>query len=155
MARFCGDTLLSAGCGWMFEGNPEQMNASLKLAYGTCLRRRKYFAAVEYTAANLRFALAVELANGARPGLLQESVNRDLRRRRSQSSVDLEPPKSRSIPLRCDKASVRIAAETHAGKPLPNPREVFGVLARLEDPVPLMRMAPIWRHYLLAASRCA
>src|SRR5277367_373792 len=28
-ALFCGDTLFSAGCGRMFEGNPEQMNASL------------------------------------------------------------------------------------------------------------------------------
>jgi len=28
-AVFCGDTLFSAGCGRMFEGNPEQMNASL------------------------------------------------------------------------------------------------------------------------------
>src|SRR5487761_1961045 len=28
-ALFCGDTLFSAGCGRMFEGNPEQMNHSL------------------------------------------------------------------------------------------------------------------------------
>src|SRR5271168_4369716 len=28
-ALFCGDTLFSAGCGRLFEGTPEQMNASL------------------------------------------------------------------------------------------------------------------------------
>src|ERR1700686_2219724 len=61
---FCGDTLFSAGCGRLFEGTPEQMNASL-----TKLRNlppeTRVFCGHEYTAANLRFALTVEPANRA------------------------------------------------------------------------------------------
>jgi hydroxyacylglutathione hydrolase len=35
--------------------------------------------------------------------------------------------------LRCDIPSVRVAAETHAGKPLPNAFEVFAVLRAWKD----------------------
>jgi len=35
--------------------------------------------------------------------------------------------------LRCDKSSVRLAAEAHAGKPLAQPFEVFGVLRAWKD----------------------
>src|SRR5271165_6430883 len=63
-ALFCGDTLFSVGCGRMFEGTPTQMNASL-----TRLRDlppdTRMFCGHEYTAANLRFALAVDPANQA------------------------------------------------------------------------------------------
>lgn len=68
---FCGDTLFSVGCGRLFEGTAEQMQASLdKLAAlppGT-----QVFCAHEYTLSNCDFALAVE------PG------NRKLARRASQ-----------------------------------------------------------------------
>src|SRR3984957_20125209 len=61
---FCGDTLFSAGCGRMFEGNPIQMNASL-----TQIRHLPPYTRVdrghEDTAATLRFALTVDPANEA------------------------------------------------------------------------------------------
>ena len=59
---FCGDTLFSGGCGRLFEGTPAQMHHSLaKLAAlpGTT----RVCCAHEYTASNLRFAVAVEPAN--------------------------------------------------------------------------------------------
>src|SRR5271167_2384413 len=63
-ALFCGDTLFSAGCGRLFEGTPTQMNASLNK-----LRALPSATAVycghEYTAANLKFALAVEPENAS------------------------------------------------------------------------------------------
>ena len=63
-AVFCGDTLFSAGCGRMFEGQPEQFHQSLqklaKLPGATAV-----YAAHEYTLANLRFAAAAEPDNQA------------------------------------------------------------------------------------------
>jgi len=61
---FCGDTLFAAGCGRMFEGTPEQMNASLQ-SLATLPENTQVFAAHEYTLSNLRFALQVEPGNTA------------------------------------------------------------------------------------------
>lgn len=56
---FCGDTLFAGGCGRLFEGTPEQMDASLqKLA--ALPEQTEVYCAHEYTMANLRFALEVE-----------------------------------------------------------------------------------------------
>ena len=59
---FCGDTLFSGGCGYLFDGPPEKMHRSLQrlaqLPSGT-----KVCCAHEYTEDNLRFALMVEPTN--------------------------------------------------------------------------------------------
>ena len=61
---FCGDTLFSVGCGRLFEGTPEQMQASLdKLA--ALPPATRVFCAHEYTLANCDFALEVEPDNKA------------------------------------------------------------------------------------------
>jgi hydroxyacylglutathione hydrolase len=56
---FVGDTLFALGCGRLFEGEPQQMWASLQrlaaLPDGT-----RVYCAHEYTAANARFALSVD-----------------------------------------------------------------------------------------------
>jgi hydroxyacylglutathione hydrolase len=130
-ALFCGDTLFSAGCGRMFEGNPEQMNASLN-RLRDLPPETQVFCGHEYTAANLRFALTVEPANGATLDY-QQSVNR------IRAAGDPSLPSTVSLEikvtpfLRCDKPSVRLAAEAHAGKPLAQPFEVFGVLRAWKD----------------------
>jgi hydroxyacylglutathione hydrolase len=71
---FCGDALFAGGCGRIFEGTPRQMAESL-----ACLAALPedtlVYCGHEYTAANLRFALAVE------PG------NRALRRRADEVAV--------------------------------------------------------------------
>ena len=135
-ALFCGDTLFSAGCGRMFEGTPSQMNTSLNRLRDLPPDTRM-FCGHEYTAANLRFALAVDPANHAVlehrdtlerlraadvPGTMTPSL---------PSSVSLE---RRINPfLRCDNPIVRAAAERHAGKPLAQPFEVFAVLRAWKD----------------------
>ncbi|MDF2155518.1 hydroxyacylglutathione hydrolase [Vibrio sp. CAU 1672] len=59
---FCGDVLFSAGCGRIFEGTPEQMFQSLsKIA--ALPDDTEVYAAHEYTASNIAFALAVEPDN--------------------------------------------------------------------------------------------
>ncbi|CAM4307372.1 hydroxyacylglutathione hydrolase [Pseudoalteromonas byunsanensis] len=59
---FTGDTLFSAGCGRLFEGDPQQMWQSLeKLA--SLSDNTLIYCTHEYTAANLAFARAVEPHN--------------------------------------------------------------------------------------------
>ncbi|UYM15814.1 hydroxyacylglutathione hydrolase [Endozoicomonas euniceicola] len=59
---FCGDTLFSAGCGRLFEGSPQQMYDSLS-KFRQLPDATRVFCAHEYTASNLRFAIAVEPGN--------------------------------------------------------------------------------------------
>jgi hydroxyacylglutathione hydrolase len=130
-ALFCGDTLFSAGCGRMFEGTPKQMNKSLN-RLRDLPPETQVFCGHEYTAANLRFALEVEPDNGAALEY-QERVAR-LR-------ADGEPTLPSTLGLeirvnpflRCDKPSVRAAAEKRAGKILNEPAEVFGTLRAWKD----------------------
>jgi hydroxyacylglutathione hydrolase len=61
---FCGDTLFSVGCGRLFEGTAEQMQASLdKIA--ALPPETWVFCAHEYTLANCDFARVVEPQNEA------------------------------------------------------------------------------------------
>ncbi len=59
---FCGDTLFAGGCGRLFEGTPEQMTASLQ-KFAALPDDTAVYCAHEYTASNLRFALAAEPGN--------------------------------------------------------------------------------------------
>jgi len=61
-AVFTGDTLFGAGCGRIFEGDAAMMHASLDKLAALPPETRVYFGH-EYTAANLRFAAAVEPDN--------------------------------------------------------------------------------------------
>jgi hydroxyacylglutathione hydrolase len=130
-ALFCGDTLFSAGCGRMFEGTPTQMNASLNKLRDLPPDTRMY-CGHEYTAANLRFALTVDPGNGAALDY-QDSVDR-IRADGSPSLPSTVGLERQVNPfLRCDNPAVVTAAETHAGKALKQPAEVFGVLRAWKD----------------------
>ncbi|MBX3154887.1 MAG: hydroxyacylglutathione hydrolase [Deltaproteobacteria bacterium] len=59
---FTGDTLFGGGCGRVFEGDPAMMHASLERLAALPPATEVYFGH-EYTAANLRFAAAVEPDN--------------------------------------------------------------------------------------------
>jgi len=61
---FTGDTLFGAGCGRLFEGDAAMMHASLQKLAALPADTKVYFGH-EYTAANLRFAAAVEPDNAA------------------------------------------------------------------------------------------
>ncbi len=61
-AVFCGDTMFAAGCGRVFEGTFAQMHESMqKLA--ALPPETKVYCGHEYTASNVRFALAVDPEN--------------------------------------------------------------------------------------------
>jgi hydroxyacylglutathione hydrolase len=125
-ALFCGDTLFSGGCGRLFEGTPSQMLNSLdKLA--RLPPETRVYCAHEYTAANLRFALAVEPENpqlheyAAQVGALRASSIPTI-----PSSIGLE---GRINPfLRSRLPGVRTAVRAHAGGELGDDAHAFGAL---------------------------
>ncbi len=69
-AVFCGDTLFAAGCGRLFEGNPQMMHEALNVKLARLPDETRVFCGHEYTESNVRFALAVEPGNRA----LQEKM---------------------------------------------------------------------------------
>lgn len=130
-ALFCGDTLFSGGCGRLFEGTPEQMSASLaKLAQ--LPPQTLVYCAHEYTLSNLQFALAVEPDNDALSEYFEECR---AKRARDEATVPSSIRRERNVNpfLRCDRQTVRQAAEAHAARRLPNQTEVFAVIRQWKD----------------------
>jgi hydroxyacylglutathione hydrolase len=83
---FCGDTLFSVGCGRLFEGTAEQMQASLdKLA--ALPPATRVFCAHEYTLSNCDFALEVEPDN---PDLQRRASEVEASRAVGRSTVPTE-----------------------------------------------------------------
>ena len=120
----------------MFEGTPSQMNSSLNrlrdLPPGT-----RMFCGHEYTLANLKFALAVEPGNAPALGLRDAILKSREHDAPGALTPSLPSPLSMEIRvnpfLRCDNPAVRAAAEAHAGRPLPEAADVFGVLRAWKD----------------------
>jgi hydroxyacylglutathione hydrolase len=130
-ALFCGDTLFSGGCGRLFEGTPEQMLGSLD-ALQALPPETAVYCAHEYTASNLRFALAVEPMN---PDLVAHAdLVRELRaqdRPTVPSTLGLE---RRINPfLRTRLPAVRAAAERRAGRPLESDSDVFAAVRQWKN----------------------
>jgi hydroxyacylglutathione hydrolase len=130
-AVFCGDTLFSAGCGRLFEGTPEQMLGSLdrlqSLPADTLL-----YCAHEYTASNLRFALAVEPANA---DLVAHADLVAQQRAHGQPTVPTTLGLERRINpfLRTRLPAVRAAAERRAGRPLAADSDVFATVRQWKN----------------------
>lgn len=128
---FCGDTLFSAGCGRLFEGTAGQMHESLAKLMAlpddtaVCCGH-------EYTVANLRFAAVVEPDNRAVHEYAAECASR---RARGEPTLPSLMGRERLVNpfLRCHEATVREAAERHAGRPLPDPVDVFAEIRRWKD----------------------
>jgi len=128
---FCGDTLFSAGCGRLFEGTPVQMHASLaRLAM--LPDDTRVYCAHEYTASNLRFALAVEPENrAAREHLQNVEQCRAQKLPTLPSTIGLE---RRINPfLRTSEQSIWAAVQNHTQRTLGSTVEVFAALRRWKD----------------------
>ena len=125
-ALFCGDTLFSAGCGRIFEGTPAQMLASLDRLAGLPAATRVY-CGHEYTAANLRFAAAVEPGNpSVRAHTADVAALSAASRPTLPSTLDLE---ARINPfLRSRLPEVRAAASAHVGRALAGDTETFAAI---------------------------
>ncbi len=126
-----GDTLFAGGCGRLFEGSAEEMHGSLE-RLASLPGATEVCCAHEYTLTNLRFALVVEPDN---PEIEQRLAQAEGRRREGRptvpSTIELE---RRTNPfLRCSEVAVRAAAESHAGRELASPVDVFAVIRSWKD----------------------
>lgn len=128
---FCGDTLFASGCGRLFEGTPAQMHASLVKLMALPADTRVY-CAHEYTAANVRFACAVEPAN-AQSLAWRDAVER-LRASGEPTVPTLLGHELAVNPfLRTAQAAVVAAVSNQAGRPLRGEVDVFGALRAWKD----------------------
>lgn len=128
---FCGDALFACGCGRLFEGTPEQMQASLaKLA--ALPDQTRVFCAHEYTLDNIRFARIADPGNSA----LQA---REVAEKRARvqglptlpSTIALE--KSTNPFLRWADPHLSAAASQFAGHPLTHPASIFAAIRQWKD----------------------
>ncbi|MEZ4269914.1 MAG: hydroxyacylglutathione hydrolase [Myxococcota bacterium] len=124
-AVFTGDTLFTAGCGRLFEGNPTMMwNSLLKLR--DLPDETLVYCGHEYTEKNLRFAQSLELDNSAVEQRLRDVTSaRAAGKPTVPSRLDLE--KATNPFLRADTEAL-LAHVEGAG-----PAEVFGALRARRD----------------------
>lgn len=129
---FTGDTLFAGGCGYLFDGPPQAMHASLaRLADFDGATR--ICCAHEYTEDNLRFAWSVEPDNEA----LAERI-RDVwaRRARGESTVPTTVALERATNpfLRWDSPTIRRrVAEALPDRRLDSPAAIFAATRALKD----------------------
>lgn len=127
---FCGDTLFGCGCGRLFEGTHAQLFRSLQ-RLAALPDNTPVYCTHEYTAANIRFALACEPGNSQ---LRQrESDTRTLREQglpTLPSSIALE--KSTNPFLRCLSPEIVRNIELQLGYTLPPGDELAAFTALRE-----------------------
>jgi len=127
---FCGDTLFSAGCGRVFDGTVEALQASVQRLGGlppatlVCCTH-------EYTLANLRFAQAVEPDN---PEIARHAVRCEALRAAGRPTLPSRMVLEHRINpfLRCDQPAVALAARPH-GAADADPCAVFAALRRWKN----------------------
>ncbi len=126
-----GDTLFSVGCGRLFEGSPEQMQASLDKLRALPDSTRLY-CAHEYTLDNCRFALQVEPDNAA---LQQRAEQVRQQRQAGQITLPTRLGEERATNpfLRTREPAVIAAAQQREPGTDNNPAAVFGVIRRWKD----------------------
>jgi hydroxyacylglutathione hydrolase len=124
---FCGDVMFGAGCGRNFEGTLTQLHDSLqRLAH--LPDDTQVYSAHEYTAANLRFALACEPDNPAiRQRIETTRQLRDAGQPSLPSSIALE--KATNPFLRCNEPEIVRTLQTRG---LADTREL-GVFTALRE----------------------
>lgn len=128
---FCGDTLFACGCGRLFEGTPKQMNASLD-KFAALPGHTRAYCAHEYTASNIRFALAVEPEN---PDLLRRRDECQALRDRGEPTV----PSTIALELatnpflRCGVPRVQAAASGQGKATGSDPVSIFAALRSWKD----------------------
>lgn len=133
---FCGDTLFTAGCGYLFEGTAPQMYHSLsKLA--ALPPDTPVYCGHEYTLENLSFARVVEPHNTDISARISATTGL-----RAQGLPTVPAPLALELCtnpfLRCHIPAVIAAAERYAGRRLASAAEVFGVVRGWKDNLDLV-----------------
>ncbi|MDG2528365.1 hydroxyacylglutathione hydrolase [Caulobacter endophyticus] len=115
---FVGDTLFALGCGRMFEGDPEQMWASLS-RLADLPDDTTVYCAHEYTASNARFALSVDSDPALKARTEQVFAARERGEATVPTTIGLEKatnPFLRAPALRPGLAPAQAFAEIRAAK---------------------------------------
>ena len=130
-ALFCGDTLIAAGCGRVFDGTFDQLAASLE-RISDLPPETQVYCAHEYTLANLGFAAWVEPDS---PALADRTTRAQARRTAEQPTVPstLAEELATNPFLRTGVPAVKAAAEGFAGLTLQTSAQVFTALRRWKD----------------------
>lgn len=123
---YCGDTLFAVGCGRLFEGTPREMHDSLAKLVQLPDATRVY-CGHEYTLSNIRFARAVEPANGALQEL-EASVERLRAKDLPTLPSTIAQEKATNPFVRCSEPDIVAAASRYAGKPLRDPVSVLAAV---------------------------
>lgn len=128
---FCGDTLFTAGCGRLFEGTPEQMQASLKKLMALP-DNTKVYCGHEYTESNLRFAMSVEPKN---PKLAARFERVQGLRARGTPTVpsSLEEEKQTNPFLRWDSKEIQASVKSANRDARLDPVSVFAAVRKMKD----------------------
>ena len=128
---FCGDTLFTAGCGRLFEGTPEQMDASLKKLMALTYNN-KIYCGHEYTESNLRFAMSIEPKN---PKLASRFERVQGLRSRGASTVPstLEEEKQTNPFLRWDSKEIQASLKSSDPGARLDPVSVFAAVRKMKD----------------------
>jgi hydroxyacylglutathione hydrolase len=128
---FCGDTLFTGGCGRLFEGTPEQMQASLKKLMALP-DQTKIYCGHEYTENNLRFAVTLEPKNHK---LISRFERVQGLRTRGVSTVPstLEEEKQTNPFLRWDSKEIQKTLKARSPDLRLDPVSVFAKVRQLKD----------------------
>lgn len=128
---FCGDTLFAAGCGYLFDGPPAKMYASLA-RLRELDREVKVLCAHEYTQDNLRFAWSVEPENE----LLAARIRRDFATRADGGATvpsTIGDERDTNPFCRWDSPDLKRHIEAASGRRLEQPEDVFAATRALKD----------------------
>lgn len=123
---FCGDTLFSAGCGKIFEGDAKMMYHSMSQLQALD-DQTKIYCGHEYTLSNLSFAQHVDPQNKYITQKIQ-LVKSIIKKGGCTLPALLADEKKVNPFLRCDVPEIIVAVEKQAGKKLDNPVDVFHYL---------------------------
>ncbi|RTE65692.1 hydroxyacylglutathione hydrolase [Amphritea opalescens] len=123
---FCGDTLFLAGCGRLFEGNPEQMIQAMAY-YKGLPDTTEVYCTHEYSLANLAFAAAVEPTNPQITAAIKQCTQQ---RQAGLPTLPTTIATEKQINpfLRYNETSVKQSAEQFSHNPLSTDVAVFAAI---------------------------
>ncbi len=130
----CGDTLFAGGCGYLFDGPPATMHASLQRFAGLPAAT-KVCCAHEYTEDNLRFAWSIEPNNTALAERIRQVwALRALGQASVPSTIGLELATNPFLRGHSLELREQVAAQLGlAQAELHTPEQVFAATRRLKD----------------------
>lgn len=128
---FCGDTMFSAGCGRLFEGNAKQMQENFD-RFRTLPESTKVYCTHEYTLSNLEFALAAWPNNGKITEYQTWATEQQAHHKPTLPSSIAQEIQINPF-MNTNNADIKINAERHFSAKFETPNDVFAALRQWKD----------------------